>query len=224
MARFTRIQVTMAMEEIGMVPIFYHPDIAIAKRVLKSCYDGGVRVFEFTNRGDMAHRVFEELILFANQELPGLMLGAGSVLEANTANLYLQLGANFIVSPIFSAEIGIACNLRKILWIPGCDSPSCIHRAHEMGAEIIKIFPAAHAGGPDFVRAIRGPFPWASLMPTGGVTSSQENLKAWFDAGVICVGMGSNLVTKELVESKNFKSLTKSVNQVLTTIEQVRPG
>jgi len=223
MARFTRIQVTLGMEKTGMVPVFYHPNIAISKKVLKSCYDGGVRVIEFTNRGDFAHRIFEELIHYCNYELPDMMLGAGSILDANTANLYLLIGANFIGSPIFSTEIGRTCNRRKVLWIPGCDSPSCIHRAHQLGAEVIKVFPASQAGGPDFVKAIREPFPWASLMPSG-VTTAKENLKAWFDAGVICVGMGSDLITQELAENRDPNILTERISQTLKTIEQVRPG
>ncbi len=222
MARFTRIQVALKMAETGMIPVFYHKDIEVCKNVLKACYDGGVRVFEFTNRGDFAHEIFATLNKYAEKELPEMMLGIGSVVDAGTASLYIQLGTNFIVSPVLKEEMAIVCNRRKILWSPGCGSLTEISRAEELGAEIVKIFPAEQVGGPKFVANIKGPCPWTSIMPTGGVEPTEENLSAWFKAGVTCVGMGSQLITKEILETQDYQKLTISVEGALKIIKQLK--
>ena len=156
------------------MPVFYHSDIDVSKKVVKACYDGGVRVFEFTNRGDFAHEVFSELNKYCRAELPEMIMGVGSVIDAGTTSLYLQLGANFIVSPVLKEDMAIVCNRRKILWSPGCGSLTEISRAEELGAEVVKIFPGSQVGGPGFVKAVRGPFPWTSIMPTGGVKPTEE--------------------------------------------------
>jgi 2-dehydro-3-deoxyphosphogluconate aldolase / (4S)-4-hydroxy-2-oxoglutarate aldolase len=211
MARFTRIDVILNMREAGIVPIFYHKDPETCRNVIKACYNGGIKVFEFTNRGDYAHELFSELNKWAEKETPGLIMGAGSIVDGATAALYIQLGANFIVSPVLNAEMAKVCNRRKILWIPGCGTISEIGYAEELGAELVKIFPGSSVGGPDFVRAIKGPCPWTSVMPTGGVEPTLENLTEWFNAGVTCVGIGSNLITKEHILKKNWSGLTKRV-------------
>ena len=199
------------MREAGIVPVFYHKDPEVCRNVIKSCHDGGIKVFEFTNRGDYAHELFGDLNKWSEKEVPGIALGAGSVVDAPTASLYIQLGANFIVSPVMNPEMAKVCNRRKILWVPGCGSLSEISQAEELGAEIVKIFPGSSVGGPDFVKAIKGPCPWTSIMPTGGVEPTVENLREWFEAGVTCVGIGSNLITKELVLKKDWKGLTKRI-------------
>ncbi len=209
MARFTRIDVINKILGTGIIPIFYHNDPDICRNVVKACYDGGIRVFEFTNRGDFAHDVFSDLSKWTEDEVPDLILGAGSVVDAGTASLYIQLGANFIVSPILNPDMAKVCNRRKILWSPGCGSVSEINYAEELGAEIIKIFPGSSVGGPEFIKAVKAPCPWTSLMPTGGVDPSEENLRTWFEAGAVCVGMGSNLITKDIVQNKDWKELTK---------------
>lgn len=211
MARFTRIDVILKMRESGIIPVFYHKDPEICRMVIKACADGGINVFEFTNRGDFAHELFSELNRWAEKEIPGLIMGAGSVIDAGTASLYIQLGANFIVSPILNAEMAKVCNRRKILWSPGCGSLSEISYAEELGAEIVKIFPGSSVGGPEFVKSVKGPCPWTSIMPTGGVEPTVENLREWFEAGVTCVGIGSNLITRELIQKKDWESLTKRV-------------
>jgi 2-dehydro-3-deoxyphosphogluconate aldolase/(4S)-4-hydroxy-2-oxoglutarate aldolase len=211
MAKFTRIDVIIRMREAGIVPVFYHKDPEVCRNVIKSCHDGGIKVFEFTNRGDYAHELFGDLNKWSEKEVPGIALGAGSVVDAPTASLYIQLGANFIVSPVMNPEMAKVCNRRKILWVPGCGSLSEISQAEELGAEIVKIFPGSSVGGPDFVKAIKGPCPWTSIMPTGGVEPTVENLREWFEAGVTCVGIGSNLITKELVLKKDWKGLTKRI-------------
>jgi len=222
MARFTRIQVALKMAETGMIPVFYHKDTDLCKKVLKACYDGGIRVFEFTNRGDFAHEVFAELNKYAAKELPEMILGVGSIVDAGTTSLYIQLGTNFIVSPVLNEDMAKVCNRRKILWSPGCGSITEISKAEELGAEIVKIFPGSQVGGPKFVEAIKGPFPWSSIMPTGGVDTSEENLAAWFKAGVTCVGMGSQLVTKDIIEKDDFQKLTEECKKVLEIIKKYK--
>lgn len=222
MARFTRIQVALKMAETGMIPVFYHKDIDICKKVLKACYEGGVRVFEFTNRGDYAHEVFTELNKYAAKELPEMILGVGSVVDAGTTSLYIQLGANFIVSPVLNEDMAKVCNRRKISWSPGCGSVSEISKAEELGAEIVKIFPGSQVGGPKFVEAVKGPFSWSSIMPTGGVDTSEENLAAWFKAGVTCVGMGSQLITKDMIANGDYQKLTDECSKALEIIKKYK--
>lgn len=221
MAKYTRIEVALKMAEQGMVPLFYHSDIELGKQVLKACYDGGARLLEFTNRGDFAHEVFAELNKYALKELPGMMLGVGSVTDAGTAGLFMQLGANFIVTPVLREDIAIVCNRRKVLWSPGCGSLTEIARAEELGAEIVKLFPGG-IYGPNFIKDIKGPQPWTSIMPTGGVEPTEANLKAWFDAGVTCVGMGSKLISNDILKNKDFPTLEKRVKSTLALIQQIR--
>lgn len=221
MARFTRIQVAQKMAETGMVPLFYHPDVELGKKVLTACYKGGARLLEFTNRGDFAHEAFGELNKFCAKELPEMILGVGSVTDAGTTALYLQLGANFVVTPVFREDIAIACNRKKVLWSPGCGSLTEIARAEELGCEIVKLFPGG-VYGPGFVKDIKGPQPWTSVMPTGGVSPTRESLKSWFDAGVTCVGMGSKLISSEILKSGDFATLEANVKAALDLIRELR--
>ncbi|MDY7396911.1 bifunctional 4-hydroxy-2-oxoglutarate aldolase/2-dehydro-3-deoxy-phosphogluconate aldolase [Aureibaculum sp. 2210JD6-5] len=221
MAQFSRIEVATAMKGTGMIPLFFHNDIELSKKVLKACYDGGARLMEFTSRGDFAHEVFGELTKYAIKELPGMIMGVGSVTDAEAASLYMQLGANFIVTPVLREDIAIVCNRRKVLWSPGCGTLTEIARAEELGCEIVKLFPG-DIYGPNFVKGVKGPQPWTSIMPTGGVSPTKENLKGWFDAGVTCVGMGSQLISKEIIANKDFKGLEKKVKEALETIKEVR--
>lgn len=221
MAQFTRIEVATVMQETGMIPLFFHNDIALSKKVLKACYDGGARLMEFTARGDFAHEVFGELTKYAIKELPGMIMGVGSVTDGAAASLYMALGANFIVTPVLREDIAIACNRRKVLWSPGCGSLTEIARAEELGCEIVKLFPG-DLYGPKFVKGIKGPQPWTSIMPTGGVSPNEENLKGWFDAGVTCVGMGSQLISKDIIANKDYKKLEQDVKNALTIIKVVR--
>lgn len=205
-----------------MVPVFYHKDAEVCKQVVKACYDGGVRVFEFTNRGDFATLVFAELNKWAGENCPEMILGVGSVIDEGTAAMYLALGANFIVSPVVDEATARVCNRRKVAWSPGCGSVTEISRAHELGAEVVKVFPGSSVGGPDFVSGVKGPMPWASIMPTGGVSPDEANLKGWFKAGVHCVGMGSQLFPKEVIESGNFAVVTEKCSIALEIIRKLR--
>ncbi|WP_299534419.1 bifunctional 4-hydroxy-2-oxoglutarate aldolase/2-dehydro-3-deoxy-phosphogluconate aldolase [Ulvibacterium sp.] len=221
MAQHTRIEVAGVMQGTGMVPLFYHPDVELGKQVLKACYEGGARLLEFTARGDFAFEVFLELNKYAVKELPGMIMGVGSITDAAAASQFMQMGANFIVTPSLREDIALVCNRRKVLWSPGCGSLTEINRAEEMGCEIIKLFPGS-TYGPGFVKAIKGPQPWTSIMPTGGVSTEESNLKAWFDAGVTCVGMGSKLISKEILATKNFGELQNSVRKTLDLIKKLR--
>jgi 2-dehydro-3-deoxyphosphogluconate aldolase/(4S)-4-hydroxy-2-oxoglutarate aldolase len=220
MSRFTRIQVALKMKETGMVPVFYHKNTELCKKVVKACYDGGVRVFEFTNRGDFATLVFAELNKWTIENCPEMIMGVGSVIDEATAAMYLALGANFIVSPVIDEGTARVCNKRKVSWSPGCGSVTEINRAHELGAEVVKIFPGQQVGGPEFVKAVKGPMPWASIMPTGGVTPTEDNLKAWFTSGVTCVGMGSQLFPNEVLTNENFDYITAKCAEALRIINK----
>ncbi|MFK7900972.1 MAG: bifunctional 4-hydroxy-2-oxoglutarate aldolase/2-dehydro-3-deoxy-phosphogluconate aldolase [Cyclobacteriaceae bacterium] len=222
MSKFTRIEVAQKMQETGIVPVFYHPDVNIAKQVMKACYDGGVRVFEFTNRAEFAHEVFAELVKEARQTMPELSLGIGSIVDGPTTALYIQLGADFVVAPVVNEEMARVCNRRKIGWMPGCGSVSEISYAQELGAEVVKIFPGSQVGGPGFVKAVKGPMPWSSIMPTGGVEPTEESLKVWFDAGVHCVGLGSKLFPNDVIAKGDYKWIENKVKQVITMVNKFR--
>jgi 2-dehydro-3-deoxyphosphogluconate aldolase / (4S)-4-hydroxy-2-oxoglutarate aldolase len=221
MAQYTRHEVISVLQQNGMVPLFYHEDADTAKEIIKACYDGGARLLEFTHRGDFAQEVFRELIDYTRTNLPGMILGVGSVTDAASASYYMMIGANFIVTPVFREDIAIVCNRRKVLWSPGCGSLTEIARAEELGAEIVKLFPG-NLYGPSFVKAIKGPQPWTSIMPTGGVTTEADNLKAWFDAGVTCVGMGSQLISTTVIKNKAYAELTETVKSTLALIQSLK--
>ncbi len=221
MAKFSRLEVAQVMKETGLVPLFFNNDLEVSKQVLKACYDGGARLMEFTARGDFAHEVFGELTKYALKELPGMIMGVGSVTDAAAASLYMALGANFIVTPVLREDIAMICNRRKVLWSPGCGTLTEIARAEELGCEIVKLFPG-DIYGPQFVKGIKGPQPWTSIMPTGGVSPTLENLTGWFDAGVTCVGMGSQLISKEVLANKDYAKLERDVKSALALIKKIR--
>ena len=209
------------MEQTGLIPLFFNNDVDIAKKILKACYDGGARLLEFTARGDFAVEIFSELSKYAITKLPGMIMGVGSVTDAAAASLYMQLGANFIVTPVLREDIALVCNRRKVLWSPGCGTLTEIARAEELGCEIVKLFPGG-IYGPNFVKGIKGPQPWTSIMPTGGVAPTKENLEAWFNAGVTCVGMGSKLIAKEANGTYDFVKIENKTRESLQIIKAVR--
>ena len=224
MARFPRLKVYSTMLGTGMVPVFYSPDINVAREVAGACVAGGCPILEFTNRGDHAWEVFTELERYCAKELPQLVLGVGSVVDPGTASLYINCGANFVVGPLLNPDVARACNRRKIPYSPGCGSATEISQAEELGCEIVKVFPGGEVGGPKFVSAVKGPCPWVSIMPTGGVDSTEASLKAWFDAGVACVGMGSNLITKDLLKAGDYKGLAEKIRVTMDLIKKIRGG
>ena len=222
MARFTKIEVLDTMQRTGMVPVFYNADLEVAKQVVKACYEGGVRAFEFTNRGDYAHEIFGSLNKWAAKECPDMILGVGSVVDAPTASLYIQLGANFIVGPLFNPDIAKVCNRRAIPYTPGCGSVSEIGFAQEAGCDLVKIFPAGNVGGPSFVKNIKAPMPWSMIMATGAVEPEAGNLNAWFKAGVTVVGMGSKLFPKEAVAKGNWQAISDKCRYALDVIAKAK--
>ncbi len=217
MARFDKIAVMQKIGATRMVPVFYHKDVEIAKQVVKACYDGGVRAFEFTNRGDFAHEVFAQVRKFANEECPELALGVGSVVDAPTASLFMQLGADFVVGPLFNPDVAKVCNRRGVPYTPGCGSVSEVGFAQEAGCDLIKVFPG-DVLGPKFVKGLLAPMPWSKLMVTGGVEPTEENLSAWFSAGVYCVGMGSKLFPKDKVASQDWNYISEKCKESLKLI------
>ncbi len=219
--RFSRIKACQVMAETGMVPVFYHSDLETSKQVLKACYEGGVRAFEFTNRGDFAHEIFGELNKWAAKECPEMILGIGSIVDAGTASLFLQLGANFVVGPLLNPDIFKVCNRRQVAYIPGCGSVSEVGYAQELGAEVVKVFPG-DVVGPGFVKGLKAPMPWSNVMVTGGVTPTEENLTKWFSAGVTAVGMGSNLFPKDVIAAKDWGKITEMCKEALAIIAKIK--
>ena len=221
MAKFDKLAVMAKIGSTGMVPVFYHKDAEVAKKVIKACYEGGVRAFEFTNRGDFAHEVFAECVKFAATECPELALGVGSVVDAPTAALYIQLGACFVVGPLFNPEIAPVCNRRLIPYCPGCGSVSEVGKAQELGCDLTKLFPG-DVYGPAMVKNLKAPMPWSKIMVTGGVAPTDENLTAWFKAGVFCVGMGSKLFPSDKVKAGDWQYVTDKCKEALCYIEAAR--
>ncbi len=221
MSRYSRLEVLNNMMEVGLIPIFYHQDPELTTSVIKACLDGGVRCFEFTNRGDCAHEVFSEVEKSFKSD-SRLILGAGTIIEPMTCGLYIQLGANFIVGPNLNSKVAYLCNRRKIAYSPGCGSVSEISQAEELGVEICKIFPGTSVGGQTFVKNVLGPMPWSRLMPTGGVDVTEDNINSWFKAGVACVGIGSKLFTKNVIDNKNYSVITERVISIISWIKKAR--
>lgn len=221
MANFTRIEVANVMKQTGLVPLFYNADLEVGKKVIQACYDGGARLLEFTARGDFAHEVFGELNKYVLKHMPGMIMGVGSVTDAASASRFMALGANFIVTPVLREDIATVCNRRKVMWSPGCGSLTEICRAEELGCEVVKLFPGG-IYGPGFVKAIKGPQPWTSIMPTGGVSPTRENLEGWFNAGVTCVGMGSKLIAKDANGNYDLNKIKADVINALAIISDLK--
>ena len=222
MARFSRLDVLNKMIQVGVVPVFYHEDVEVAKQIVAACSVGGAKVVEFTNRGDLAFRVFGELVSHFAKADPSVILGVGSVVDAATAGLYINSGANFVVGPILNAEVAKLCNRRKIAYSPGCGSASEISEAEELGVEIVKVFPGGEVGGPSFVKAVLAPMPWVRIMPTGGVQATEESVTAWIKAGCACLGMGSDLIKKDLVAAGDFEAIAERVSKVIGWVQRAR--
>ncbi len=204
------------------MPIYYSPDRDTAWRIADACLRGGAPCIEMTNRGDGAMDVFKHLEAQVRNAYPKAILGIGSVVEAPTAAHYIALGANFVVSPCLDAATALLCNKRKIPYMPGCATVTEIHRAEALGVEICKIFPGDAVGGPGFAKAVLAPCPWTSLMATGGVAPTRESLSEWFDAGIVCVGMGSKLIARDLVRDERFDDIAANVRNALDLIQEIR--
>ena len=220
MARFDKLQVFAKMAAAPMVPVFYHKDVETAKAVVKACYDGGVRLFEFTNRGDFAHEVFAEVVKYAAEACPEMAVGVGSIVEPGTASLYMQLGACFVVGPLFNPEVARVCNRRGVPYVPGCGSVTEVGMAQEVGCEVCKLFPG-DVLGPKMVKGLMAPMPWSKIMVTGGVAHEADNLRAWFEAGAFCVGMGSKLFPKATVAAGDWTAISRKCAECFEAIANI---
>jgi len=218
---FTKQQITATMKKTGLVPLFTHDNVEDATNALQAVYDGGVRVFEFTNRRVNSFEVFSELVKQRSAKYPDLMLGIGTIMDGTTAQKFIDAGADFIISPIMKVEMGEVCKRNDKHWIPGCATLTEIVTAREQGAEIIKVFPGSVLG-PGFVSSILPVIPDLKLMITGGVEPNEDNLIAWFKSGAMCVGMGSLLFTKGILENKDWSLLQHKVKNLLHVIEYIR--
>ena len=220
--RHDRLAVLTAIETQGVVPVFYHPDVEVCAEVIRACARGGARAVEFTNRGDFAWETFTALSKEFAQTDPDIIMGVGSILDAATAALYLASGARFVVSPCLVPEVAQVCNRRMVAYSPGCGSVRDISEAQGLGCEIVKLFPGASVGGPEFVKAVLGPMPWTKIMPTGGVDPDEASIRDWFGAGIVAAGMGSRLITKAAIEAKDWAGIETQVRRTVETIAAFR--
>ena len=221
MAKFDKNITLAQVEATGLVPLFTHNDLDLCLGVLRACYEAGVRVFEFTNRTQNSFNNFAELIKIAEVEMPEMILGIGTIYDAKMAEKFIDIGTNFIVAPIVNPEVGKVCVEAGIPWMPGVMTVTEIYNARQAGAEYIKIFPGEVVGAA-FVKAIKGPMPDVKIMVTGGVSPTSESLKTWFGAGTNAVGIGSQLVPKEVLESKDFSKVTQIVGNALDIIKELK--
>lgn len=222
MAAKDRMAVLAAMMEQSIIPVFYDPDVEVCKNVIQACANGGAKCIEFTNRGDYAAYTFLEVTRYFDKADPSVIMGVGSIVDAPTAGIYIANGAKFIVGPLLNAEVGKVCNRRGIPYSPGCGSATEIGDAQELGCEIVKVFPGSSVGGPDFVKAVMGPMPWTRIMPTGGVEPTEESLRKWFGAGIVACGIGSNLITKELLKAKDYAGIEKKVRETIELVNKIK--
>jgi 2-dehydro-3-deoxyphosphogluconate aldolase/(4S)-4-hydroxy-2-oxoglutarate aldolase len=219
-----RLKTLGAIIDQGVIPVFYHGDAEVCRRVIQACANGGAKCIEFTNRGDFAPHVFLDLARHFAKADPGVVLGVGSVVDAPTAALYIANGANFVVGPMLNAEVAKLCNRRGVPYSPGCGSATEISDAQELGCEIVKVFPGESVGGPSFVKAVLGPMPWTKIMPTGGVEATAASLREWFGAGIIAAGIGSNLISRKLLDAGDYDGIEKKVRETIALVKSIRAG
>lgn len=217
-----RMAVLAAMIDQGVIPVFYHPDVQTCVNVIQACADGGARCIEFTNRGEFAAHTFLDVTRHFAGADPSVIMGVGSIVDAPTAGLYIANGARFVVGPILNADVAKVCNRRMIPYSPGCGSATEISYAQELGCEIVKVFPGESVGGPTFVENVLGPMPWTKIMPTGGVDPDEASLREWFGAGIVAAGMGSKLITNDLLKAGDWKGISARVRKTVDLIAKIR--
>jgi 2-dehydro-3-deoxyphosphogluconate aldolase/(4S)-4-hydroxy-2-oxoglutarate aldolase len=222
MAAKDRMAVLTAMMDQSVIPVFYHPDVELCTHVIQACANGGAKCVEFTNRGDFAAQVFLEVTRHFAKADPSVIMGVGSIVDAPTAGIFIANGAKFVVGPLLNAEVAKVCNRRGIPYSPGCGSATEIGDAQELGCEIIKVFPGSSVGGPDFVKSVMGPMPWTRIMPTGGVDPTEESLRKWFSAGIVACGIGSNLITKKLLDARDFQGIEDNVRKTILLVKAIK--
>lgn len=217
-----RMAVLAAMMDQGVIPVFYHADAEVCRNVIQACANGGAKCIEFTNRGDFASALFLDLARHFAKADPSVIMGVGSIVDAPTAGIYIASGAKFVVGPLLNPEVARLCNRRKIPYSPGCGTASEIGAAEELGCEIVKIFPGESVGGPAFVKAVMAPCPWTRIMPTGGVEPTEKSLREWFEAGIVAAGIGSKLITKEMLDAKNYAGIERKVRETIDLVKTIR--
>ncbi|MCI1189126.1 bifunctional 4-hydroxy-2-oxoglutarate aldolase/2-dehydro-3-deoxy-phosphogluconate aldolase [Hymenobacter sp. DH14] len=217
MANRSKTEILAALLRYPVVPVFYHADAAYAQRIVQACYAGGIRVFEFVNRGEQALTVFKQLQEFVAAQCPDMVLGIGTIYKAAEAEQFIAAGAEFVVQPLATAEVAEVCRAHDIPWLPGALTPTEIYNASELGAAVVKIFPG-NLVGPDYVKALRGPMPHIKLMVTGGVEPTRESVSAWFGAGVNAVGMGSQLFKN----ADDTDALTASIGELMGFVSELK--
>jgi 2-dehydro-3-deoxyphosphogluconate aldolase/(4S)-4-hydroxy-2-oxoglutarate aldolase len=222
MASHDKAEVLATIARDGVVPVFYDPDVEVARSVARCLVAGGLTTLEFTNRGDGAVRVFAELVAWARRELPELVVGVGTVTHAATAVHVLDIGADFVFGPTLDADVAAACHERNVPYVPGCATLTEIVAAYRLGCDRVKLFPADAVGGPSFLRAVRAPCPWVQAIPTGGVEPTVASLRAWYGAGAPAVGMGSKLLTKDLIEVGDWDGLERTVLETVAAVAEAR--
>ncbi len=222
MAAKDRMSVLNAMYAQSVIPVFYHPDVELCKNVIQACANGGAKCVEFTNRGEFAGQVFYEVTKHFAKADPSVIMGVGSICDAPTAALFIANGARFVVGPLLNAEVAKLCNRRGIPYSPGCGSATEIGDAQELGVEIVKVFPGSTVGGPEFVKNVLGPMPWTRIMPTGGVEPTEESLRKWFGAGIVACGIGSNMITKALLDAKDYKGIEENVRKTIALVDKIK--
>lgn len=221
MSSFKKYEVLSKIHKSRIIPLFYQGNIETAVKIIQSCIEAGFEVIEFTNRGEGAFHVFNECLSYCRKNAAHIALGAGSVIDSETAGLYINIGADFIVSPCFDKKTAFLCNKRLVPYIPGAATVNEIQKALKYGSDIIKLFPGGRIGGPGFVKDILAPTPGLSLMPTGGISTDSESIEEWFKAGIACLGMGSNLIEKSFIENGDFESLTKHMKTIRENLTKI---
>ena len=222
MAAKDRMAVLSAMMDQSIIPVFYHPDVELCKNVIQACANAGAKCIEFTNRGDFAAQVFLEVTQYFAKADPSVIMGVGSIVDAPTAGIFIANGAKFVVGPLLNADVAKVCNRRGVPYSPGCGSATEIGDAQELGVEIVKVFPGGSVGGPEFVKSVMGPMPWTRIMPTGGVEPTEESLRKWFAAGIVACGIGSNLITKKLLDAKDFAGIEDNVRKTIALSKTIK--
>ena len=209
------------IKDQGLLPLYFHPDKEISLNILRALYRAGVRVVEYTNRGAAALENFRYMKSVAAEEMTGMLLGAGTIKTEKHAQDFIDAKADFLISPGWNKKVSRLAEDKKMLWVPGCMTPTEIMKAEENGAQLIKLFPG-NLLGPGFVSAIKELFPDVLFIPTGGVKLEEQNLTAWFDSGVCAVGAGSTLVDKKSIEEGDYVSLEAKTRNALDMINSVR--
>jgi len=216
-------QISDAIIKQGMLPLYFNSSEEVSLDVLKAIYRAGVKAVEYTNRGDAALANFKKMVALRNAEMPGLLLGVGTIKNMQHASDYMSAGADFLVSPGFVPDVAAYCVSNDIFYAPGCMTPSEIIAAENAGIKFIKLFPG-NMLGPEFLTTIKDIFPKLLFMPTGGVDTTKENIEGWFKAGVCAVGMGSKLISKKLMEAKDYATIESETKKVLELIQSIKPA